>query len=261
MSFPPRFLTLFVFATLLAACAPAEEPNAVQEDAHSESTSWTYADTTGPDSWGTINAAYSACSEGVQQSPIDISVAAAMSMDLPDLSLQYTEGAFTITDTGHGFNVTPAGSNTLMIGDQAYSLLQFHAHTPSEHTLDGRSFPMEVHFVHQNAAGQLAVVGVMIEQIDGDSPYAPVATAISGGSATIDSLDVRALLPESMGYFQYPGSLTTPPCSEGVAWNVLAQPVGMTAEQIAVFANAHGATNRPVQPLGNRMIHSEVTTD
>jgi len=184
-----------------------------------------------------------------------------MSMDLPDLSLMYSEGAFSISDTGHGFNVTPTGSNTLMIGDQAYTLLQFHAHTPSEHTLDGRSFPMEVHFVHQNEAGQLAVVGVMIEQVDGDSPYAPVATAISSDAGSVAALDVRSLLPESLGYFQYPGSLTTPPCSEGVAWNVLAQPVGMTAEQIAVFANAHGVTNRPVQPLGERMIHSEVATD
>lgn len=222
------------------------------------STSWGYGAEGGPADWGLMNEEYAACAHGTEQSPINITPSSAESTDLAALDFDWSGGELMMEDTGLGFKATPSGDHTLTIGEDTYRLLQFHAHTPSEHTLDGKSFPMEIHFVHQNDAGELAVVGVMIESGSMNADYASTVSAATamGGAFNVENL--ISLLPETYGYFTYPGSLTTPPCSEGVRWIVLKQPITLGADQIAAFANAHGVTNRPVQPVGSRTLQASM---
>ncbi len=252
-----------LFALLLVGCSSEPESEALLEERLDEPTtgvvkeaSWSYGVENGPEDWGLMSEEYVACGEGLEQSPIDVQTESAAVEELDPLEFSWGGGDLKVEDTGLGFMATPNGEHMLMVGDDTYKLLQFHAHTPSEHMVDGKSFPMEIHFVHQNDAGELAVVGVMFEEGATSAQYAPVvaSAAAGGGSATLD--DILALLPSERAYFTYAGSLTTPPCSEGVRWILLKESMELGADQIKVFADAHGTTNRPVQPLGARVVRT-----
>ena len=136
-------------------------------------------------------------------------------------------------DNGHTLQFTPDAAGRTTIGSDAYDLVQFHFHSPSEHTLNGKAYPLEIHFVNRNADGGLAVVAVFVAE----------------GAA---NPALAALLPEDRHYFAYSGSLTTPPCTEGVRWNVLATPIEASSDQIATLSAALGTSNRAVQPLHER---------
>lgn len=240
-----------------AACADVDpeaetEVPATAEPA-AEQSEWSYEGETGPEHWGGLSAEYEACEVGQAQSPIDIATGERAGDDLASLDLAYDGSDLTLEDTGHGYKATPGTDQTLTIGDQTYRLLQFHAHTPSEHTIDGESFPMEVHFVHQNDAGELAVVGVMVEEGERSEGYSAVVEALRGTGQTVTVDDVSALLPSERAYYTYSGSLTTPPCTEGVRWIVLEEPITMSAEQLSAW-QAHGETNRPVVPVNEREV-------
>ena len=256
-----KLVCLFVGGILVGCADRAAEPEAPEPPepeaaAMAEERTWSYEGDTGPEAWGQLDEAYSTCATGQAQSPIDIDPQAAEQASLPALVLDYGAASLEVTDTGHGYKATPSTTHTLSIGDDTYQLLQFHMHTPSEHTLAGASFPMGVHFVHQNEAGQLAVVGVMVETGEENASFAPIVTATlqasSDPGAAVESLE--ALLPGTRSYFTYSGSLTTPPCTEGVRWIVLETPVALSEQQIGVFAEAHGVTNRPVQALNERVV-------
>lgn len=263
MRFTFAVSTLLMAPLALAACAdtePAPEaagPATIEsaESPATEEPTWTYEGATGPEAWGTLSGEYAACSAGGAQSPIDLRRAAAQEADLPPLRLEYGDANVRVEDTGHGYKATPANAHTLRVGEDTYRLLQFHPHGPGEHTLNGQSYPMEFHFVHQNDAGELAVVGVMVQEGAANPAYQPfVETSASEaqGTAAIGSLE--ALLPTDRSYFTYEGSLTTPPCTEGVRWIVLREPITLSKAQIDAIAEDHGATNRPVQPLGDRRL-------
>lgn len=250
--------TLLAAALLLAACEtePATEPIEDVEPADevaTEVSEWGYEGEAGPENWDEISEDYATCETGTEQSPIALQTSAAEEADLPALTFDYGQASLDIEDLGLGYKATPEGTHTLTIEDQTYELLQFHAHTPSEHTLDGESYPMEVHFVHQNDAGELAVVGVMIEDGMQNDAYAPVVEAVQGDMGA-DVQNLAALLPENADYFTYDGSLTTPPCSEGVRWIVMEEPISFSSEQLDAFEGIHGETNRPVQPLEGRTV-------
>ena len=257
----PILLTMALAPFALVACGAqpeaadteTEETTAVASD--DEAVTWSYSGETGPAEWATLSEEYAACAVGSEQSPIDIPGETAQNAELPALSFDYGAASARIEDGGHGVLVTPETSLGLTIGDDRYSLLQFHAHDPSEHTIDGRSYPLEIHFVHQNEAGQLAVVGVMIEEGEADPAFGPVIEGLQADGATA-TVEFAQLLPERLDYFTYDGSLTTPPCSEGVRWIVLAEPIQIGAEQLAALSEGHGATNRPVQPLEGRIVRS-----
>lgn len=243
-------------AGLFAGCAEQEEDVEVMAAAPAapaaeEAVTWSYAGETGPEAWGALSGEFEACAAGMEQSPIALQTAAAARSDLSPLDLEYVDGAFTVSATDHGFVATPAADGYLGIGADRYRLLQFHLHTPSEHTLDGVSYPAEIHYVHQNEAGQLAVVGVMVEEGPASTAMEGFVEAVRQGGSDFE-VSADALFPEERGYFTYAGSLTTPPCSEGVRWQVLAEPITMSAEQIAALTEAHGTSNRPVQPLADR---------
>lgn len=250
------FLSLFV---VLAGCAEQAEEMAdsseteeMADEAPAKKASWGYEGDMGPAAWGSLSEEFATCSAGVEQSPINIVAADAQMEAIPALNFTYGEATLDVADSGHGFTATPSGEHMLTVGDDTFKLLQFHAHTPSEHVINGESYPMDVHFVHINDAGELAVVGVMISSGEASASYEAYTSLSSGGEA--DAVDLMSLLPSDHSYFAYSGSLTTPPCSEGVRWHVLKEAVTLSPEQIEVIASAHGNTNRPVMPLGDRMV-------
>lgn len=248
---------LALLAALLAGCgedgsdAADGDPGTSQDAAHG-SDHWSYADV---DDWDAT------CASGVEQSPIDLTAAAEE--DLADLELDYRPVEATVIDTGHSIQVTPDGAGTMTREGVASSLVQLHVHTPSEHHLDGAAYPAELHLVHQTKDGALAVLGVLIEE-GAASPAVEDVLEVLPAEGTelagvVADLDVATLLPADLRAFHYAGSLTTPPCTEGVAWSVLAEPVTWSAEQIEAFAARHPDSARPPQSLGERDLVLDVS--
>lgn len=221
---------------------------------HGDPAHWSYGDQA---AWAQV-AQGGACGSGHEQSPINLSSAAPMA-EVPDLTPRYLPVAGAFVNNGHTLQFSPEQpSSMLTIGADIYTFAQFHFHSPAEHTLDRRAFPVELHFVHRNQAGQLAVVGVFIEEGAENPALAALLQAKPNaeGEANANHLgvDLNALLPADRAYFAYAGSLTTPPCSEGVRWNVLRTPIQASPEQIAALREALGASSRHVQPLNQRTV-------
>ncbi|MBW3571799.1 MAG: carbonic anhydrase family protein [Gemmatimonadetes bacterium] len=242
------FAPLFVVAGC-ATAAPAPHPPGGPQ--------WGYEGATGAERWGGLSAEFAVCETGTTQSPIDL--ANATRADLPDLRFDYRPTPLHVENRGHTVQVEYQPGSTLMVGGTPYELLQFHFHTPAEHRLQGRELPAELHLVHRGADGGLAVVGVMIERGERNAALAPVWDHLPrnrGEERHVPTVTVHAeaLLPAGRQHYRYPGSLTTPPCTEGVQWLVLDQPIQMSAEQIASLRAIIGTSNRPVQPLGARQL-------
>ncbi len=218
---------------------------------------WGYSGEGGPDHWGSLSGDNLACSAGTQQSPVDIS--GAIDAELPSLKVDWKAGPARIVNNGHTIQINAAEGSTLMRGDQSYSLLQFHFHAPSEHLVDGKSFPMEVHFVHKSAQGSgLGVLGVFVQSGAAHETMSILAASFpgkAGGEADI-TVDPNALLPSSLSYWTYEGSLTTPPCSEVVDWMVLREPLSVADGDIARFTELYDGNARPVLPMNRRFILS-----
>jgi carbonic anhydrase len=198
----------------------------------------------------------------MQQSPIDI--ANPNQADLENISFDYGTTALNILNNGHTVQVNYDSGSSIMLDGKTYNLVQFHFHTPSEHTVNNQSYAMEVHFVHSDASGNLAVVGVLVTAGAENSAYAPIlnnAPAEEAEEETIAGVTIDAddLLPTSKRYFTYGGSLTTPPCSEGVKWLVLVEPIEMSQAQIDALANILHNNNRPVQSLNGRTPQEDTT--
>ena len=234
----------------LAACsaaedAPAEE--ALADDGHGEESAWGYGEDNGPAHWGDLSEEYALCSAGLEQSPIDIAAGNAASVEV---SGTYGAAPAQITDNGHTIQATFGEGFSLTSGENSYNLLQFHLHTPSENTIDGEAFPLVAHLVHADADSNLAVLGVMFAEGEANAQIQTLLDNLEGEA----EVDVAAMLPEDMTVYNFAGSLTTPPCSEGVNWHVLTNPVSASAEQIAALTEIMGNNARPVQPLNDRVL-------
>ena len=246
-----------LFLTILASLA--QFVNAPLLCASEQAPHWSYEGEEGPEHWGEIADLYRMCSEGKNQSPIDITV--DVHAGLPELVFDYHSSDLSEINNGHTIqqNVQPGSYMTITGRDVRYELKQFHFHSPSEHKIDGRSYAMELHFVHVSDDGALAVVGVMIDEGDEHPVLNQLWTWMpeNPGETSEQPIGIEEtnLLPPTREYFAYSGSLTTPPCSEGVAWIVLKNSIEASAEQIARFKERVGpATNRPVQPRNARLI-------
>lgn len=231
----------------------------------SEPTPWNYAE--GTERWGYLAAEFTACRDGLAQSPVDVSRLAARPRTLPALSFAYaTSASVNVINKGHTIQTEPAvAGNALFIGSKRYDLAQFHVHTPSENFLDGEQYPLEVHFVHQAADGSRAVVGVFYDLGPADAQLQKIVAAIpatEGGQARVNALNLRSLIPTGPSY-RFGGSLTTPPCSEGIAWHVMGNPRTASIAQLAAFDALYsglefpGGNRRPVQSLNGRVISTE----
>lgn len=218
---------------------------------------WSYSGETGPENWGKMNKDYTMCESGKRQSPIDIR--GGIGVDLPALKFNYQPSLFRVIDNGHTIQVNYGEGSTLTLQGRTYQLVQFHFHKPSEERVNGRVYDMVAHLVHKDEQGRLAVVAVLLDK-GNEHPLIQTVwnnlpleanEEVSPPEAT---LDMNQLLPESLGYYTYMGSLTTPPCSEGVTWIVLKQPAKISPEQIAVFNRLYKNNARPIQRTENRLI-------
>ncbi|WP_457597047.1 carbonic anhydrase [Hydrogenimonas sp.] len=221
---------------------------------------WGYSGHGGPEHWGELSDDFKMCMIGKNQSPIDLRTDIAFETKLPPIEFDYHTKAFDIVDNGHTEKVDINPGSTITVDGIKFELKQFHFHTPSENRIDGKSFPLEAHFVHADEHGNLAVIALMfeygkpnetLERIWRKLPEKPGVKH----ACSMTAADVMALLPKDKSYYRFNGSLTTPPCSEGVRWLVLKTPVTVSKAQVQKFARIMGhANNRPVQPLNARVI-------
>jgi carbonic anhydrase len=218
---------------------------------------WSYSGKTGPEFWGDLKKEYIMCKIGKNQSPVDIT--GAVTASLTPLNIYYNTKAKTFLNNGHTLKAEMKDGAKLYIDGKEFKLLQFHFHTPSENTINGEYFPMEAHFVHSTKNGELAVLSVMFKI----GKYNPAIQKFinnmpkhAGEKRNICAANLKAkdLLPKNLEYYRFNGSLTTPPCSEGVRWFVLKTPVEVSAKQIRAFESVMGKNNRPLQPINARVI-------
>ena len=217
-----------------------------------------YSGDIGPEKWGQLSPKYAACSDGAEQAPVNIvSKNTVKQTTATALHPDYVATSGDVVNTGTTIQVNTSGN--LKIGTTPYKLLQYHFHNPSEEAINGAHYPLNVHLVHQNAKGQLAVIGVNFQK-GAANPYLAALwsklPAKKGGSVSVNLPSLKELLPSSLEYYTYAGSLTTPPCTEGVRFYILKQPVSISAEQLATFQKLYPLNARPLQPLNGRVIKS-----
>ena len=208
----------------------------------------------GPEYWGDISGAYKACKEGLSQSPIDLTD--AIDVELAKIDFNYKATRLNIINTGHSIEVKYDKGSYINVDREKYKLLQFHFHTPSEHTIDGVPSVMEMHLVHKSNRGKLAVIGVLfnagVENVGLDEVWANLPEKAKQKRSVGKKINVIDLMPNSKSYYAYFGSLTTPPCSEGVKWYVLRTPLEISEEQVSKIESIIGQNSRLVQPLNDR---------
>ena len=225
-------------------------------------TPWTYEGTTGADHWGDLTPDYAACKTGKEQSPIDIRK--AEKAVLPALRFEYKSGPLKyLINNGYTIRVNyhdkPGSGNFLVVGDQRYQLTQFHFHHPSEEYINGKPYDMVMHFMHQSSNGEVVGVAVLLKAGNANSTiqqiweHIPVTKSDEKEAFGVE-VNPGGLLPHDTGYYMYRGSLTAPPCSEGVTWIVLKAPVDVSAKQIDSFAKLYPHDVRPLQPLNGRIV-------
>lgn len=219
---------------------------------------WGYEGEFGPERWGSMTTEFDTCASGQSQSPIDI--AAVTVKALPEISVDYQDSPLQIADDGRTIQVNYRAGSSITVGDRKFELLQFHFHSPSEHTLGGKRYPLAVHLVHHHAEGGFAVIEVMMQEGAANTLIDTLWTMLPTGKGlekTVDTMMISAakLLPADRTYFSYPGSLTTPPCKENVSWMVMAQPTTVSARQIERFRSRYKGNSRPVQPLNQRRVY------
>ncbi len=218
---------------------------------------WGYTGHGSPDSWGELSEKYHMCSEGRNQSPVN--VVSSLDADLEPLKVNYSSSSKEVINNGHTIQVNVESGSSMVVDGISFELKQFHFHTPSENHVDGKSFPLEAHFVHLDKDGNIAVLALMFEEGKENSALAKVwdkMPAKEGGKSELKLKDIaQSLLPENRDYVRFNGSLTTPPCSEGVRWLVLKTPVTVSKEQVEKFLHTmHHPNNRPIQPTNARLI-------
>jgi len=219
-------------------------------------THWTYSGAGGPNEWAKLTPEYSACA-GKNQSPINLT--GFIKADLKPIKFAYQAGGNEILNNGHAVQVNYAAGSSITVDSIQFDLKQFHFHAPSEHLINGKSYPMEAHFVHADKDGNLAVIAVMFKEEAENKALTKIwplmPKNVGEKSALSSPFAAAGLLHSNRDYYRYNGSLTTPPCSEGVRWLVMKEPVSASKEQVEAFSHLmHHPNNRPVQPVNARSV-------
>ncbi|HEX6891724.1 MAG TPA: carbonic anhydrase family protein [Chryseolinea sp.] len=243
------------------AAAPAPETKPSARPVH-----WGYSGDVDPSHWGSLTPVYAACGEGKNQSPIDI--ISKSESGSPNLSLDYKTSSLKIAhhehvddilDNGHTIQVTVEEGSSFTLNDRTYNLKQFHFHTPSEHTVDGKHFPLEMHWVHQSSDGSFGVIGLLFEEGKANDNFAKIIEhmpSLPGESThfTDVKLDLNVHVPKNISAYHYIGSFTTPPCTENVEWLILRNKFTLSKGQIEAFSSRLKNNNRPVQAMNGRKL-------
>ena len=234
-----------------AAAAPAGDRHGEGHASH-----WSYTGDGGPQNWARLKPEFAKCAEGARQSPINIR--GGIKVDLEPISFEYRPSSFSVIDNGHTVQVNVDGGNYIAVMGRRFELVQFHFHRPAEERVDGRVYDMVAHLVHKDPEGRLAVIAVLMDRGQAHPMIQTVWNNLPlergeeiGGTAQIN---LGALLPANRSYYTYMGSLTTPPCSEGVLWMVMKEPVQMSTEQIGIFSRLYPMNARPIQSASGRLI-------
>jgi carbonic anhydrase len=239
-----------------AAAEPSHGSAAALATPAAHSAHWDYAGTGGPETWGQMKPEFAKCSSGSRQSPIDIRD--GIKVDLDPVRFDYKASAFRVIDNGHTVQVNVGPGNSIEVMGRRYDLVQFHFHRPSEERINGKQFDMVAHLVHKDIDGRLAVVAVLLDRGSAQpiiqSVWNNLPLEKGDEVAARGTLNLNELLPAERSYFTYMGSLTTPPCSEGVLWMVLKNPVPISAEQVGIFARLYPMNARPIQSAAGRLI-------
>ena len=243
-----------VAVAFLFVMAPFAENAFPSEEIH-----WSYNGPGGPENWGDIKSEFSTCKTGERQSPIDITI--GEKVDLHGIHVDYKPARLDIVNNGHTIQVNYSEGSFIEINGKRYNLLQFHFHSPSEHKVSGKDFPLEAHLVHKGEEG-LAVIGVFLTEGKENTFLKDVWKHLpkkGGDKHALDEvkIDTSKFLPEDRSYVHYYGSLTTPPCSEGVKWMVLNQTIEVSKAQIEQFRQIIHGNARPVQPHKGRIIEAK----
>jgi carbonic anhydrase len=237
---------------LLDADKHAKSEKSIEHEVH-----WSYEGSNGPQHWAELKPEFAACGTGKRQSPIDIQDGARL--ELEPIKIDYRPTPLRILDNSHTVQVNYAEGSSISIAGVRYDLKQFHFHKPAEERVNGKVYDMVAHLVHASADGRLAVIAVLMETgaqndfLAGLWPHLPLEAGREIALPEV-MIDVTTLLPESRAYYAYMGSLTTPPCSEGVLWLVMKTPVSISAAQTAVFGKLYKMNARPVQAGNGRLI-------
>ncbi len=261
------FLAAACLVSSLAACSSAstaakQENKPEPKQAETKKVPhWSYEGETGPEKWGSLDPSFAKCADGREQSPIDIELAKVkVDKTLETVKINYSSAVMSVMNNGHTIQVNDAsGKNSIIVDGKEYKLIQMHFHKPSENQINGESFAMEGHLVHKNSEGGLAVLGFLIKEGSENKQLAEIwamlPKKVTKQDVKLDNpVDLANLLPADKKSFRYNGSLTTPPCTEGVKWTVLQTPIEMSKEQIAAFGAVFHDNNRPVQPLNERQV-------
>jgi carbonic anhydrase len=226
---------------------------------HGGEAHWAYEGDTGPQAWGKLKPEFNVCAIGKRQSPINIEDGSTLQGPAEPVQFAYAPSNASVVNNGHTIQVDVQGDNSITARGSNYRLLQFHFHTPSEEQINFKRFPMVAHLVHKNNEGQLAVVAVLLQEGESNAMIDKVWTYMpldSGDRVRMPQglLDVNELLPKDQRYYQFMGSLTTPPCTEGVLWMVLKQPVTLSKAQFKLFSQLYPNNARPVQAVNGRPV-------
>ena len=260
----PRFSRLVSVVVLIALLTVPATVTYAQGDGHGDEDEtdhtphWGYDGMEGPDYWGELSADFETCGTGTLQSPVDLSGVEATGEGALDIHWETSD--LYILNNGHTIQLNYHEGSAIELDGKVFNLIQFHFHQGSENTINGMQAAMEVHFVHASEEGELAVIGVMLEEGEADNAayqtfWAHLPT-LATETRTIPAIEIDAneLLPENKSYYRFMGSLTTPPCTEGVNWVVMTEPVYLSTAQLETFGAIYDHNFRPVQPINDRAI-------
>jgi len=217
---------------------------------------WTYSGSAGPDAWATLCPEFSDCA-GLNQSPVNLT--GFVEAELTPVTINYQAGGSEILNNGHTIQVNYAAGSSINLDGITFALKQFHFHSPSENLIEGKSFAMEMHLVHSDTDGNLAVIAIMFNEGTENEALAEIwqlMPAKAGDKSSLTALFAAIeLLPQNRDFYRFNGSLTTPPCTEGVRWVVMKTPVAASQDQFAAFTGVmQHPNNRPVQAINARLI-------
>lgn len=218
---------------------------------------WGYDGDDSPENWAKLTSDYQMCALGKNQSPVNISH--TVHVKINNLKVHYDSLSGNIVNNGHTIQINNENpSNYIIINKEKYTLIQFHFHAPSENQINSKSYPMEAHFVHQNDKGELLVMAIMVDEGKQNMNTEELLTVLNPQEnmpTRLNDIKISGLIPKTTHYYRFSGSLTTPPCTEGIVWVVLKKPATFSKTEIEKFEQVFKHhNNRPIQPLFGRLI-------
>jgi carbonic anhydrase len=249
----------YIRARAMALARGEPLPKEHGKEGHGGEVHWAYEGENGPQAWGKLKPEFNLCAIGKRQSPIAIKEDFTLQGPAEAIQFHYNPSTGTVVNNGHTIQVNLEGDNSITVRNSTYKLLQFHFHTPSEEVVNNKRAAMVAHLVHKNDEGQLAVVAVLLDRGEPNSllntvwTYMPLDTN-DQVRMPAGAVNMNEILPADQRYYQYFGSLTTPPCTEGVLWLVIKQPLRISPEQFKIFSQQFPFNARPTQPVNGRPV-------